>query len=506
MALADPHIGVHHLLVQAVAVAELLGLGHDVAQGSGVQELLAATLEDHGLEAVAGVDVADDLGDVLELALDEGELFAVVGGIPDGGGHDHALVEGGGGLRQGHGVLLVQGTMIVDALVVEGVAQLMGQGDDVAEETVEICQDAALAQALHCGAEGTAGLAGAGVEVDPRLVEGPGDHVRQLRVEAAEELHQVVPGLLGGVLAGHGAHGGKEVVPGQTVLVAQSLALGLQVLPELGQILVHGTQHGVQSFPAHEGLLQGLVQGTLVAAQLAGVQGLQLDGVQGVGHGIGNAAVAGQLGLVGILADGGIGIVGQIADGGEVGLGVPVVHLHGGGQELLQLRPGVAAGEAHLGHDLLAHAGEQVAAGLADIFKEEGVGGQDLILCHQLHQVGQLACPLLECSLGTGHGAEGTHDLTDAGTGLGILGVGGLAQHGVLHQLAAGGVELLLLGDAGLQGLQGVGGCQILGPFCKIRNGSLQFIQIPVEGRIVKAPVNGVQIPNVVHSFSPLAW
>ena len=67
--------------------------------------------------------------------------------------------------------------MIPDALVVEGVAQLMGQSHHIAELAVKIGEDAALPQGLHPGAEGAAHLAVSGVEVDPGVVKGPGHHV-----------------------------------------------------------------------------------------------------------------------------------------------------------------------------------------------------------------------------------------------------------------------------------------------------------------------------------------
>ena len=59
-----------------------------------------------------------------------------------------------------------------------------GQGDDVAEGTIEIGEDAALPGAGYAAVEGTAHLAIAGIEVDPRLVTGPLHHVVQLAVEA----------------------------------------------------------------------------------------------------------------------------------------------------------------------------------------------------------------------------------------------------------------------------------------------------------------------------------
>ena len=62
MALADPHIGMQDVLVQAVAVGGFLGPEHDVAQGIGVQEFPLPALEHLPLKAEPGVDIANDLG------------------------------------------------------------------------------------------------------------------------------------------------------------------------------------------------------------------------------------------------------------------------------------------------------------------------------------------------------------------------------------------------------------------------------------------------------------
>ena len=130
-------------------------------------------------------------------------------------------------------------------------AQLMGQGHYISQLAVEIGQNAALTQTLDSGAEGTASLAAAGEEIDPGFVKGPGDHVRLLGVKAPEQLHQIIPGIFRGETGGGLAHGGKEVIPGQAILMAQSLGFGLQILPEFGQVLVNGAEHSLQRCPLH---------------------------------------------------------------------------------------------------------------------------------------------------------------------------------------------------------------------------------------------------------------
>ena len=139
--LADPHIGVQRAFIQTVAVGCLLGIGHEFAQGVRMHEFLGAVLEHALFKAEAGVDIADDLGGILQLRFDQRQLFLVVCSLGDGRCHDHALIEGGCSLCQRHGVVVVQGLVILDALVVPSVAQLMSQSHHIAEGTVVVGQN-----------------------------------------------------------------------------------------------------------------------------------------------------------------------------------------------------------------------------------------------------------------------------------------------------------------------------------------------------------------------------
>ncbi len=56
--------------VQAIAVGLLLGFLHQAAQRLGIQELLLPAFKYHGLKAVTGIDIADDLGHILQLGFD----------------------------------------------------------------------------------------------------------------------------------------------------------------------------------------------------------------------------------------------------------------------------------------------------------------------------------------------------------------------------------------------------------------------------------------------------
>ena len=442
-------------MIQSVTVGLLLGLQHKSAEGVGVHKLLLPVLKDHGLKPVPGVDVADDLGGILEGGFQNGQLFLLISGGIQREGIDDALVENGGGLSHRHGVIPVQNPVGEDALIVESVAQLMGQGGDGGEGAVKIGKNPALLHALNGFAESTAGLAGAGIEVDPLLPEGPVHQIGQLSVKGGKLFHQICPGAFGGKFGGGLSHRGEDVIPGQAAFVAQSFCFGFQIPPEMGQVFVHGTQHGVQSGTAHVGLLQGPVQWGSVATEFTVRQGFQLNGVQGKGHRALDGIVAGNFCPIGILSHLGVRIIGKIPDGRQIDDLAPVVDRHGAGEAGVQVGPGTAAGQLHFGHDLLTPAGQQVAAVFPNVFKEEAVLPQHLILFNQLHQIRQRSGPGLKSGLRGGGAAEQSHDPAQLGLGIGVPGVGILPQRGVHTQLLGQGSDVLQQTNTLLQTLQG---------------------------------------------------
>ena len=170
--------------------------------------------------------------------------------------------------------------MLLDHHAVVGVAQLMGQGDDVAERAVIVGQHAALADRGDVGAEGAAHLAGVGIEVDPRLIEGPLHHVGHIRREGAEMADQIRLGVLDGVGRGVFAHGREQIPPFQAAFIAQKLCLGAQILPEHRQIFLNGSDHRLERGALHPALAQGHIQRRAALAQLALGGDLLLEGVE----------------------------------------------------------------------------------------------------------------------------------------------------------------------------------------------------------------------------------
>ena len=327
----------------------------------------------------------------------------------------------------------------------------------------------------------------------------------QFTVKVGEQLHQVVPCLLRGEGGGGFPHGGEQVVPRQTLFVAQGFCLGLQIPAELGQVLLDGGEHGVQSGPLHVGLLQGSLQGGVVAAQAALVDGLQLDGVQGVGHRSLDGVVGSQFRIESIPAHLGIGAVGQIPHGGKVGGFSPIGHRHGAGEVLLHLAPGVAAGELQLGHDALSHPGEQVAAGVCQIFQQEAVLAEEIVPGDQRLQIVDPGGPVFKGGNGRGALAVKPQNPAQLGAGLGIQGVGGLLQLGETRQLHHIPGQRLLQLQPPAQPLGGVSFTQCFYKGFQLVQGALQRLHIPGKGRVVKPLIDGVQVPYFVH-FGFLLW
>ena len=127
MGLADPHIGVQTAMIQAIAVALLLRLFHDLAQPVGAQELLLPQLQHLIFKFESGVDIADDLRLAPELIFQQAQPFFLGGSLGYRRGKQQALIEGGGSFRHRHSIAFVQRAMMMNTPVVIGMAQFMSQ-------------------------------------------------------------------------------------------------------------------------------------------------------------------------------------------------------------------------------------------------------------------------------------------------------------------------------------------------------------------------------------------
>ena len=124
--------------------------------------------------------------------------------------------------------------MAGQTLVVEGMTKLVSQGHQVREHSVEIGREYGSHPNTSTGAECAASLAVPGIEVNPGVVKGSGHHVGKLLVKPGKQVHQIIPGILGGVLLASLAHRGEQVVPGQAVW-PRALPLARRYCQNLGK-------------------------------------------------------------------------------------------------------------------------------------------------------------------------------------------------------------------------------------------------------------------------------
>ena len=334
--------------------------------------------------------------------------------------------------------------MVGNALIVEGMTQFVRQRHHISQRSVKIRQNPALTDAAYAAAKSAACLAAAGVEVNPFFVKGTGDHTAEFIVKMGEQLHQVIPGILGGKTGGAFAHGGKQVIPGQPILIAQGVRLGFQIAAEHWELLVDGGKHGIQGLLFHVGLLQRPCQRAFIAPQLTFIQRFQLQGIKSIGNAVFNGTVAGKLRFVSILAYLRLGGIGQIADGGEVNFLAPVSDLHRAGQVLLQFRPGIGAGNLQLCHHLFANAWQQMETSQLFAFQNKAVFFKKRIRRNQTVQIRDCCQPAFKGGNRRSAVAVDPHDFADFGTGFRIGGAGCLAQLGIAQELFSQLLQMLL--------------------------------------------------------------
>ena len=152
--------------------------------------------------------------------------------------------------------------------IVEGMAELMREGDNIAECTVEIGEYAALVVAGKTCAECAADLAFTGIEINPCFIKGTLDHVCKLLIEAAEGIEKVALSVFGRVLFGASlGEGCEHVIPGHAVLMSESFGFDTQILAEYGHVFVHGFKKRIEGLPLHPCPVQRFIQGGFKAAK-----------------------------------------------------------------------------------------------------------------------------------------------------------------------------------------------------------------------------------------------
>ena len=405
----------------------------------------------------------------------------------------HGFVEDGRSLRQGHGRVRHQRAQPRHAAVVPRVTQLVGEGGYVREAALEVGHHKAAVIGMGTGTERAAGLAFAGIHIDPVMIEGVLHKFAHGRGELAQLQHQLFAGLLRSVGAPALAHRCEQIIEGQTVLMAQIRRLGAHIAAEVRQVFLNGGEHGVQRRAVHAAACQRPVQHGVVAVRLGQGAGLHLDAVQAVGHGQFDLLIGSNLRLVGVLAHGCIGIVRHAAHCRQRQRLSAVFHRVGGVQLVPQLGERAGAGQLHLQHPGLNFRRNQVVEFLLHLPQGKGdalqlVGGGDDLLqiiqtAHKAGQSGGEQAQVVEHDLNPAH--------VHGGVSVGRIHRQG--QHTVAHQVLRLGVHRLQIADHVLQMLAGF--ALAVQQISQRGDVLRQRLQVLGKARIVKALIKEGQIP-----------
>ena len=139
-------------------------------------------------------------------------------------------------------------------------SQFMREGDDVSERAPEVGEHAALLKRDQRSAESSSDLSLTGIEIDPGLIKGSGDHLGLFPVESGEKLYQIILCVFGGIDIVVAFERSKQIVERQAVLMAQEPCLRFHILPEFRQIFFHCAEESIQSLPLHMRVFKSLSQ------------------------------------------------------------------------------------------------------------------------------------------------------------------------------------------------------------------------------------------------------
>ncbi len=172
---------------------------------------------------------------------------------------DDRLAKDRGRLGQRHRRQSPQRRLAGQAFVVEGVSQLVRDGEDLIERTVKIAENARLLYAGDAHAECAALLAIARLGVNPAVVESALGQVRQPVAKAAElpddERLCFRPGVNALASAGR-----REQIPPRQGLFAQALRFCLQITAEGRERVAHRAEHRIECFLVNTAVVQRRVE------------------------------------------------------------------------------------------------------------------------------------------------------------------------------------------------------------------------------------------------------
>ena len=252
----------------------------------------------------------------------------------------------------------------------EGVADLVGEGEHVAEGVVVGHVDAGLAGQQRSGAEGAGPLAGAGRVIDPSAIADLSEELPQARVGRREGAGDEVPAFFPGELplVGQGQRR-PQIVPGHA-LGAHELRLESEDPARQFDLLGDGREHGVEGPGRNGGLEEGDIEEVVDAAVPVEGQARPRDGVERGGGDVLHALPGPVASLEGGLAHPAVGVFHQgaaLRHGAALGAAVGKGHveLELAGDRVVEAAPGVEAVDAEVGGEhllLRAHGALRVFA------------------------------------------------------------------------------------------------------------------------------------------------
>ena len=205
--------------------------------------------------------------------------------------------------------------MVLDGITVISMTQLMCQCGERIEAAVEVRQHAALFEIGLEGAERTADLAGPRIDVDPGLVKGTLDHLRDIFRQRREDLDQDISRLFNGVGLFIPAYRREEVPPGKRFLMTEEARLSLHETVQNMTLVFHDSDQYIKTLALHPVISDRHVQRRRIAALLSEHGDLRLDRIQCRRHGCRDLRVSRKFRFIRPLPHLRVRIVCQIPDG-----------------------------------------------------------------------------------------------------------------------------------------------------------------------------------------------
>ncbi len=237
------------------------------------------------LEVEAGRDIDQEGGGTIGLGPGDGQLLLRALRLLKQGAAHQGLGKDGGSFGQRHGVAALAHGQIADEPVVPGVAELVGEGDDVIHGAGVGDKDPRLHRFGKLGTVGPGAPVWGGCGINPSLLRHHAGKVPHLGIEAGERLGDDGDRLLERDLAAYGGRRRGKQILGPHILNAKTTGHQPQrPLPQpTGEI---GLRHQrIQGCPLDMALVTGEIERIELARTAALTRELQAPAIEGVEDG-----------------------------------------------------------------------------------------------------------------------------------------------------------------------------------------------------------------------------